>query len=168
MQSCRQIYNEAGFDPNDLCSTKSFFFYEARALVSWVKILSPAQKRTVADISLNVSNEDFNDLGIASALEELSGLRRLHILFRSQPPSSTTELQAYCIYQHVRSVQVSEDFNVNLAEGSTEEHEKYDRDWRNQEDFARAVQAKVLTPYSPLQHWVPFTGGRRGIFVLDC
>ena len=173
MQSCRHIYLEAGHDfRHNLCSNKTFKFYESRALVSWIRTLSAAQKRAVGDILMIMSNDEFNNLGIAPAMHQLSGLRRLELRFYTDEKDVsmyTSDVRAHIVWQFVRSVKVSEVLLVSL----TEVHAPANFNWiryrwpaYQQAEFALAVEARIRRPLSAVQYWVPVGTGNEARFVL--
>ena len=173
MQSCRHIYLEAGHEfRHNLCSNKTFKFYESRALVSWIRNLSVAQKRAVGDILMIMSNDEFNNLGIAPAMHQLSGLRKLELRFYTDEKDVsmyTSDVRAHIVWQFVRSVKVSEVLLVSL----TEVHAPANFNWiryrwpaYEQAEFALAVEARIRRPLSAVQYWVPVGTGNEARFVL--
>ena len=173
MQSCRQIYLEAAHDfCHDLYTSKCFYFRESRALVSWTRTLSAAQKRAVGEIYMVMYNREFNNPGIAPAMHQLSGLRKLELHFSAGAKDVsmyTSDVQAHIVCQFVRSVKVSEVLRVILWE----EHApidfhctKYRCPAYGQEEFALAVEARICRPLSVVQHRVPVGRGNEARFVL--
>lgn len=65
-----------------------------------------------------MSNESFNNPGIAPAMSQLSGLRKLHLWFYTKDSVSlrTSDVQAHIVWHLVRNVRVSELLIVKLAE----------------------------------------------------
>ena len=173
MQSCHQVYLEAAHDfCHDLYTSKCFYFKESRALVSWTRVLSAAQKRAVGEIIMVMYNKEFNNPGIAPAMHQLSGLRKLEIWFNVDEKDVsmyTSDVQAHIFYQFVRSVKVSEVLIVILWE----KHVPIDFYWTRyrwpaygQAAFALAVQARIRRPLSVVQHRVPVGRGNEAKFIL--
>ncbi|CAF9941563.1 hypothetical protein IMSHALPRED_002786 [Imshaugia aleurites] len=165
-KAARQIYNEAGYS---LYCTTRYHFAGAQTLVSWIRSLTSATKRAIRHIRIDVSDEfggffhsSFNGATVTattlcSAIEELSGLRKLIIGLWDKRWLSATVHEAHGVYQLVRNVQVSEALVVLLAE----EPDDSDTPWTevgwpadSQEEFACAVWAAVRHPESVLQHGV--------------
>lgn len=153
IQSCRQIYGEAG---SGLYTDKLFYFTDAKALVSWIRSLTAARKRDVRDMRIKMPNNFFNHLGITtssltrdaiqvrSAMKQLSGLRNLKINFWTKHWFHTTMHEAQGIYQLVRSVKVSGVLIVQVTEEGyvRSRQARWTQDgWPadRQEDFAYAV-----------------------------
>ena len=165
MQSCSQIYYEAGYDfCNELCSNKKFAFFDSRAIISGIRTLTPAQKGAIGQIYMIMSNEVFNNPGIAPAMSQLSGLRKLHLWYSTEDEVSlyTSDVQAHIVWQLVRNVRVSEQLMVTSAE----ENGATDYNWRrkrwasyHQGLFARAVEARIRRPLSNVQHHWPIPRG---------
>ena len=164
--SCRQIYNEAYYD---LCNSTRFHFTEARALVSWARTLTPARKRAVGDIFMIMSSESFNNPGIAPAMSQLSGLRKVTFFLYTEGSPDMTAVQAHHVWELVRSVKVSEILIVTLMEDTR--HTDYDwgrYKWPagSQEAFARAVLARISRPFTRVRHRVRLGNGNQARFVL--
>lgn len=164
--SCRQIYNEAYYD---LCNSTRFDFTEAKALVSWARTLTPARKRAVGEISMTMSNDSFNNPGIAPAMNQLSGLRKVIFFLYTEGSPDMTAVQAHHVWELVRSVKVSEILIVTLMEVTWDT----DYDWvrykwpaGSQEAFASAVLARISRPFSRVRHRVPLGTGNEATFVL--
>ena len=164
--SCRQIYNEAYYD---LCNSTRFDFTEAKPLVSWARTLTPARKRAVGEISMTMSSESFNNPGIAPAMNQLSGLRKVIFFLYTEESPDMTAVQAHHVWELVRSVKVSEILIVTLMEVARDT----DYDWGryrwpagSQEAFARAVLARISRPFSRVRHRVPLGTGNQAEFVL--
>ena len=166
VQSCRQIYNEAGYS---LYCTTRFHLAGAQTLVSWIRSLTPATKRAIRHVRIDISEEfggffhsAFNGATVTattlcSAIAELSGLRKLIIGLWDKRWLSATKYEAHGVYQLVRNVQVSEALVVQLAE----ETDDSDTPWTevgwpadSQEEFACAVWAAIRDPESVLEHGV--------------
>lgn len=66
-----------------------------------------------------MSNESFNNPGIAPATSQLSGLRKLHLWFYTKDSLSlhTSDVQAHIVWQLVRNVPVSELLMVGYIGG---------------------------------------------------
>lgn len=101
-----------------------------------------------------MSNESFNNPGIAPAMSQLSGLRKLHLWFYAKDSLSlhTSHVQAHIVWQLVRNVPVSELLMV------TEDYASSDYDWKrarwaswHQGLFAQAVVERIAP-------WGGFTG----------
>ena len=173
MQSCRQIHLEAGYDfCHDLYTSKRFYFTESRALVSWTRTLTTTQKRAVGDIVMSMSNENFNNPSIAPAMHQLSGLRKLQLVFRTDENDVsmyTSDVQAHIVWQFVRSVKVSEVLMVILMEGNAPANYNWIRfRWPadGQAAFALAVEARIRRPLSDVQYRMPVGRGNEARFAL--
>ncbi len=182
IQSCRQIYNEAGYD---LYRNKTFRFRQAKALVAWIRSLTPAQKRDVRRIHIIMLKDFYNHSAIAAnsliedavqvhfAMRELSGLRKLRITFRPSWPHGTKH-EAQYVYQLIRNVKASEMLNVHLWEKRSiwDKAARWNvlrvRAWptHDQEEFACAVWARICDPASALQQRVPGGEWPRAKFML--
>ena len=173
-QSCRQLYLETSHDLCDkahLCCSKKFLFHESRALVSWTRALTQLEKNLVEDLAMIMSNGEFNDPRITPAVHQLRGLRTLQLWFHTKEKDAsmyTSDVQAYIVFQLVRSVRVSEELMVIIME----EEGPIDFDWKRvrwpataQLQFARAVWARIRHPLSRVQYRVPVQSGQ-GKFVL--
>ena len=173
VQSCRHVYFEGGHDfLHYLCTSENFYFSESRALVSWTRTLSASQKSAVGNIRMVMSNDNFNNPGIAPAMHQLSGQRKLQLVFSTDEEDvsmSTSAVQAHIVWQFVRSVKVSEVLIIHL----TEEHAPVAFNWyrygwpvHGQAEFARAVKARIRRPLSGVRYRVPVRGGNEARFVL--
>lgn len=167
MQSCRLIYLEADYDFRyGLCSNKIFNFNESRALISWIRTLNAAEKRAVGEIHMTMYSYKFNHPGIAPAIHQLSGVRKLRIWFWTDEHDVsmyTSDVQAHIVCQFVRNVRVSEVLIVNLAE----EHAPIDFNWTRyrwpaygQDNFALAVEARIRRPLSRVRYRLPLPVSR--------
>lgn len=178
VQSCRHIYLEGGHDfLYDLCTSKTFYFSESRALVSWTRTLSAAQKRAVGDSLMIMSNDNFNNPGIAPAIHQLSGLRKLKLHFYTDVKDVSmyaSDVQAHIVWQFVRSVKVSEMLMVVLTgENAPGENAPIHFNWmryrwpaHGQVAFALAVEARIRRPLSDVRYRVPVARGNEARFVL--
>ena len=173
MQSCRYIYLEGGHDfCHNLCISRSFFFKESRAFVSWTRTLNAAQKPAIGKIFMIMYNDQFNNPGIAPAIHQLSGLRLLRLIFdtnENDVSMYTSDVQAHIVCQFVRSVQVSELLMVLLAERHAPmgfDSVCYQWPVDGQAAFALAVEARIRRPLSAVQHRLPVGTGNEGRFVL--
>lgn len=179
-QSCHHLHNEAG---HFLYGHQTFSFTEAKVLVSWIRNLTPAHRRHVRDIEINMPNDFFDQSGVAessltrdavhvrNAMQELSGLRKLSIRFWTRHWLRSTKHEAQGVYQLVKTVQVSETLVVRLEEERdvrSEDAVWTEVEWpaHSQEDFAYAVWARVRDPGSALQQRVQVEGGSEAKYVL--
>ena len=164
MHSCRQIYHEAGYNIlHGLCISETFHFSESRALISWTQTLTPVQRRLVGEINMIMSNDNFNDPGIAPAMHQLTGLRRLQLIFYTDDKGAsnhTSDVQAHIVWQFVRSVRVSEVLMILLVENEDFEYVTVRWPAHAQAAYARAVEARIRRPSSAVRYRVPV--GRRG------
>ena len=126
-----------------------------------------------------MSNDNFNNPGIPPAMHQLSGLRKLQLVFSTNEEDVsmyTSDVQAHIVWQFLRSVKVSEVLIVHL----TEAHAPIDFNWMisgfnwiryrwpayGQAEFALAVEARIRRPLTAVRYRVPVGSGNEARFVL--
>lgn len=182
-QSCRHLHNEAGYF---LYGNRIFTFIDAKALTSWIRNINPSHRRDVRNIEIiilkfSIPNDFFNQpyvtgsrfgaVQVHSAMQQLSGLRKLSIILWTKHWLHNPKYEAQDIYQLVRNVHVSETVIVQLEEGRdvmSKRAVSMEAGWpaHSQEDFAYAVWARILHPGSTLQQRVQVEPGSKAKYVL--